>query len=102
MTLVHHAEAIAEVLGKRRVSYGMPVLVGNPAELVWRAFSDIDTGEGALPYEGLLGGEYYIEHIARTALVAGAGTDYEPKTPTTATGRSRSVVRLRVNVYPRV
>ena len=74
VTLVHHAEAIAKVPGKRRVSYGMPVLVGDPGKRVWRTFSDIDTGEGALPYERLLGGEDYIEHIARTALAAGAGS----------------------------
>ena len=73
-TLVHHAEAVAEVPGKRRVSYGMPVLVGDPGERVWRTFSDIETGEGALPYGRILGGEDYIEHIARSALTAGAGT----------------------------
>ena len=71
VTLVHHAESIAEVPHKRRVSYGMPVLVDG--ERVWRTFSDIDTGEGALPYDRLLGGEDYIEHIALTALAAGVG-----------------------------
>ncbi|MGB3634375.1 MAG: aminoglycoside 3-N-acetyltransferase [Rubrobacteraceae bacterium] len=70
-TLVHHAEAVAEVPGKRRVSYSMPVMVGGSR--VWRIFSDIDTSEGALPYENILGEEDYIEHIARTALAAGAG-----------------------------
>ena len=73
-TLVHHAEAVARVPGKRRVSYGMPVLVGDPGERVWRTFSDIDTGEGALPYERLIGAEDYIEHIARSALAAGVGS----------------------------
>jgi aminoglycoside 3-N-acetyltransferase len=74
-TLVHHAEAVAEVPGKRRVSYGMPILVGNPGERVWRTFSDIDTSEGALPYERILGeDEDYIEHIARSALAAGIGS----------------------------
>jgi aminoglycoside 3-N-acetyltransferase len=70
-TLVHHAEAVAKVPGKHRVSYGMPVLVDG--KRVWRTFSDIDTGEGALPYERLLGGEDYIEHIARSALASSAG-----------------------------
>jgi len=28
VTLVHHAEAIADVPGKRRVSYSIPVIVG--------------------------------------------------------------------------
>jgi aminoglycoside 3-N-acetyltransferase len=71
VTLVHHAEAIAEIPGKRRVSYGMPVIVGG--ERVWRTFSDIDTSEGALPYERLLGEEDYIKHVALSALAAGAG-----------------------------
>ncbi len=71
VTLVHHAEAIAEVPGKRRVEYRYPVIVDG--ERVWRTFSDIDTGDGALPYEQILGGEDYIEHIARSARVAGAG-----------------------------
>ena len=71
VTLVHHAEAVAEVPGKRRVSYGMPVSAGG--ERVWRTFSDIDTSEGALPYERVLGEEDYIEHIARSALAAGVG-----------------------------
>ena len=71
LTLVHHAEAVAEVPDKRRVSYGMPVVV--EGERLWRTFSDIDTSEGALPYERVLGEEDYIEHIARSALEAGAG-----------------------------
>jgi aminoglycoside 3-N-acetyltransferase len=71
VTLVHHAEAVAEVPRKRRVSYGSPVIVGG--ERLWRIFSDIDTSEGALPYERVLGEEDYIEHIVRLALAAGAG-----------------------------
>ena len=70
-TLVHHAEAVARVPGKRRVSYGMPVLLDG--ERLWRTFTDIDTSEGALPYEHLLGEEDYIEHIARSALASGVG-----------------------------
>ena len=73
VTLVHHAEAAAEVPVKRRVSYGMPVSVGSPGERLWRIFSDIDTSEGALPYERALGEEGYVEHTARGALAAGAG-----------------------------
>ena len=71
MTLVHHAEAVAEVPGKRHVSYGMPVILDG--ERLWQTFSDIDTSEGALPYERVLGEEDYIEHIARSALAAGVG-----------------------------
>jgi aminoglycoside 3-N-acetyltransferase len=72
VTLVHHAEAVAEVPGKRRVSYLYPVL--EDGERVWRTFSDIDTSEGVLPYERVIGEEDYIRHIARSALEAGIGT----------------------------
>jgi aminoglycoside 3-N-acetyltransferase len=70
-TLVHHAEAVAEVPGKRRVSYRYPIL--EDSKRVWRTFSDIDTSEGALPYERVIGEEDYVGYIARTALVAGIG-----------------------------
>ncbi len=71
VTLVHHAEAIAEVSGKRHVSYGSPVIEGG--ERIWRTFSDIDTADGAFPYERILGDEDYIEYVARSALAAGRG-----------------------------
>lgn len=71
MTLIHHAEAVAKVRGKRRVGYSMPVVAGG--KRFWRTFSDIDTAEGALPYERVLGEEDYVEHIARAALSSGAG-----------------------------
>ena len=72
VTLVHHAEAVAEVPNKRRVSYRYPVLEGG--ERVWRTFSDIDTSDGALPYERVIGEEDYVGYIARSALAAGAGS----------------------------
>ncbi len=75
VTLVHHAEAIADVPGKRRVSYAMPMISGDSGERFWRTFSDIDTSGGAMPYERILGGEDYIEHIARSALAAGVGKE---------------------------
>ena len=72
VTLVHHAEAVAEVPNKRRVSYRYPVLEGG--ERVWRTFSDIDTSDGALPYERVIGEEDYVGYIARSALAAGTGS----------------------------
>jgi aminoglycoside 3-N-acetyltransferase len=71
VTLVHHAEAVADVQGKRRVSYGMPIMI--EGERVWRTFRDIDTSEGAFPYERIIGEEDYVEYVARSALAAGAG-----------------------------
>jgi aminoglycoside 3-N-acetyltransferase len=72
VTLVHHAEAIAEVPDKRRVVYRYPVLENG--ERAWRTFSDIDTSEGALPYERVIGDEDYVSHLAGSALAAGCGT----------------------------
>ena len=72
VTLAHHAEAIAEVPDKRRVVYRYPVLEGG--ERVWRTFSDIDTSDGALPYERLIGEEDYVGYLARSALAARCGT----------------------------
>jgi aminoglycoside 3-N-acetyltransferase len=70
VTLVHHAEAVAKVQDKRRVLYRYPVFESD--QRVWRMFSDIDTSEGALPYEHLIA-EDYIAYIARSALAAGYG-----------------------------
>jgi aminoglycoside 3-N-acetyltransferase len=72
VTLVHHAEAIAEVPYKRRVSYRYPVFEND--QRVWRTFSDIDTSDGALPYERLIGEEDYVGYLAGSALAAGCGT----------------------------
>ncbi len=72
VTLVHHAEAVARVPNKHRVGYRYPVFEGG--ERVWRRFSDIDTSEGALPYERVIGEEDYVWYIARSALAAGAGS----------------------------
>jgi aminoglycoside 3-N-acetyltransferase len=71
VTLVHHAEAIAEVPDKHRVVYRYPVFEGG--ERVWRTFSDIDTSHGALPYEHLIGEEDYVGYLASSALAAGCG-----------------------------
>jgi len=53
LTLLHHAEATARVAEKRRVTYRMPLLEDDRA--VWREFHDIDTAEGAFPYEEVAG-----------------------------------------------
>lgn len=71
VTLVHHAEALARVEGKRRVAWRCPVLVDGERE--WRTLEDIDTSAGALPYEGITRGVDYVEHFARVALERGAG-----------------------------
>ncbi len=49
LTLLHHAEATARVAEKRRVTYRMPLLEDD--RIVWREFHDIDTADGAFPYD---------------------------------------------------
>ncbi len=71
VTLVHHAEAIARVEGKRRVAWRCPVLADGRRE--WRTLQDIDTSDGALDYARLTGGEDYVAWFARRVLEAGAG-----------------------------
>jgi aminoglycoside 3-N-acetyltransferase len=74
MTLLHHAEAIAPLPGKRRVRYRMPVR-GEDGRTVWREFCDIDTDRGAFDYERVLGpGVDEFEVIVAAMLAAGIGT----------------------------
>jgi aminoglycoside 3-N-acetyltransferase len=72
VTLLHHAEALARVADKRRVTYRVAVAEpdGGVAE---RVFHDIDTGAGALPYERLGLADDALAVIARAALAAGIG-----------------------------
>ena len=73
LTLLHHAEAIAQAPGKRRVT--SVISVAEPGGVVQHTFDDIDTSESAYPFEQLdLGGVDGFEVIAREALAAGIGT----------------------------
>jgi aminoglycoside 3-N-acetyltransferase len=70
-TLIHHAEAIADVPGKTRVVNHYPVY-NELGERTWRAFHDIDTSDGALPYHEVI--EHpYVEFLASRALDLGFG-----------------------------
>ncbi len=72
LTLLHYAEAIADVPEKRRVTYRMPVLVDGRRE--WREFHDFDTSNGAFPYDAAAPpGVDAFEIIGREALAAGCG-----------------------------
>ncbi len=66
VALLHHAEATARVAEKRRVAYRMPML--EDGRTIWREFRDIDTANGAFPYEQA------ADEVAAT-LVAHAGPD---------------------------
>ncbi|MFF9158635.1 aminoglycoside 3-N-acetyltransferase [Streptomyces longwoodensis] len=72
MTLLHHAEALAEVPGKRFVEYEQPLLVRG--ERVWRRFHDIDSEDGAFDYSAVVPeGAEPFDVIARDMLAAGIG-----------------------------
>jgi aminoglycoside 3-N-acetyltransferase len=71
VTLLHHAEAIAEAPGKRTVTY--LVVVAERGRAVERTFTDIDTGAEVFPYETLGLDDDPFAVIARAALTAGIG-----------------------------
>ncbi|MFG2332784.1 aminoglycoside 3-N-acetyltransferase [Streptomyces sp. NPDC048604] len=72
MTLLHHAEALAEAPGKRFVDYEQPILV--QGQRVWRRFHDIDSEEGAFDYAAVVPeGQEPFEAIAQDMLAAGIG-----------------------------
>jgi aminoglycoside 3-N-acetyltransferase len=67
ITLLHHAEAIARVPRKRRVTFTVATAGGE------RTYTDIDTSDGAFEYERLGLDVDPFEAIARAALEAGIG-----------------------------
>ncbi|MEV5987613.1 aminoglycoside 3-N-acetyltransferase [Streptomyces sp. NPDC052051] len=72
MTLLHHAEALAEAPGKRFVDYEQPILV--QGKRVWRRFHDIDSEEGAFDYSAVVPeGQEPFDAIVRDMLAAGIG-----------------------------
>jgi aminoglycoside 3-N-acetyltransferase len=72
LTILHHAEGIADVPGKRTVTFR--VLVAEDGAVTERTYTDIDTSRGAVPYEQLdLGGHEDFHVIGTDALAAGIG-----------------------------
>jgi aminoglycoside 3-N-acetyltransferase len=71
VTLVHHAEAVAHVAGKRRVTWRVPLVVDGVR--TWVTLHDIDTSAGALEYAAITDGADYVEWFVRGALHAGVG-----------------------------
>jgi aminoglycoside 3-N-acetyltransferase len=72
VTLLHHAEAIAPLAGRRTITYSVRVLddAGRPVD---RAYTDIETSEGAFDYASLGLDADAFEVLARDALAAGVG-----------------------------
>jgi aminoglycoside 3-N-acetyltransferase len=72
LTLLHHAEAIADAGPKVRVTYHMPVL--KEGRRVWCVYHDINSSEGAYNYEPFVPrGADAFEVIASDALHHGVG-----------------------------
>jgi aminoglycoside 3-N-acetyltransferase len=71
VTLLHHAEAIADVAGKRRLTFTIPV--AEQGAVVEHAYTDIDTSRGAFDYDRLDLDEDAFALIARAALADGIG-----------------------------
>ena len=73
LTLLHHAEAQADVPDKRRWSYRLP-FARDDDTTEWRELHDIDVERGPFPYHRVVPrGQHHLEVIARDALDAGVG-----------------------------
>ena len=73
ITMLHHAETMADLPNKQLVTYEVAVLVDG--QRVWQSFHDIESGgRGAFPYEDVVpDGVDAFEVIASDALAAGVG-----------------------------
>ncbi|MEV0147613.1 MULTISPECIES: aminoglycoside 3-N-acetyltransferase [unclassified Nonomuraea] len=72
LTLLHHAEALADAPGKRFVEYEQPILVDG--ERVWRRFRDIDSEDGAFDYSRVVSEDQWpFAVIAEEMIAAGMG-----------------------------
>jgi aminoglycoside 3-N-acetyltransferase len=72
ITLLHHAEAIARVPGKRLITFSIRVAAGD-GRVEERTYTDIDTSRGAVDYARLGLDEDEFAVIGREALEAGIG-----------------------------
>ena len=71
ITLLHHAEVIADAPGKPLVTFR--VAMAERGRTVERTFTDIDTSDGVFPYEKLGLDDDPLAVIARDALTSGIG-----------------------------
>lgn len=72
LTILHHAEELADVAGKKIVTYPMARRIGDGIQ--WVDIEDIDSSIGAFPYERVVPDDVDpFEVIARDALGAGVG-----------------------------
>jgi aminoglycoside 3-N-acetyltransferase len=73
ITMLHHAEELADIPDKRSVHYSAPVKT--PTGIEWREIHDINTSTGAFLYEPVVGDRDAFEVIAEEALAAGIGRE---------------------------
>lgn len=74
ITLLHHAEALANAPGKRFVEYEQPIL--EHGERIWRRFRDIDSEDDAFDYHTIVPeGREPFDAIAHDMLEAGIGRE---------------------------
>lgn len=83
ITMLHHAEELADVANKRTVTYSAPVKT--PEGIEWVEIHDIDTSRGAFDYSKVVGERDSFEVIAEEALAAKIGTER-------TIGESRSIL----------
>ncbi|RKS78896.1 aminoglycoside 3-N-acetyltransferase [Actinomadura pelletieri DSM 43383] len=96
LTLLHHAEALAEAPGKRFVDYEQPITVDG--ERVWRRFHDIDSENGAFDYTPVVPKDQDpFAAIARDMLAAGHGRQGQVGAATSHLFEAADVVSFGVN-----
>src|SRR4051794_21093586 len=96
LTVLHHAEGVARVRGKRRRTFRVATPDGE------RSYTDIDTEHGAFPFETLGLGEDAFAAIGRSALAAGIATTRRRGEAGCPLFPARGVTALRVDwIEPR-
>jgi aminoglycoside 3-N-acetyltransferase len=95
ITLLHHAEELANVVDKKIVHYSCPVKT--PSGVEWITVEDIDTSNGAFPYERFVRERDSFEAIAEDALRAGVGTSGAVGTSTSHLLPALELVRFAVS-----
>jgi len=94
LTVLHHAEELADVPNKLEVTY--PVAITTNGTIEWRDVHDIDTSRGAFPYEKVVGERDAFEVIAEEALASGIGVTGQVGEGTSHLFRASTLVRFAV------
>jgi aminoglycoside 3-N-acetyltransferase len=90
MTLLHHAEHLAHIPGKRVIRYETPIMVGG--RTVWRWFEEFETGNPVV--EGLA--DDYFAAIVTSFLAAGKGREGQVGAAPSVLVQAREIVNYAV------